>query len=96
MPNYFMHAVVPWTDLFLVRTLMAAWLVASTVHSSASLASESLSKSQGWLLCPPTPWALMAFFYTGILWPAKNRRRFRPVRFSPEICQINAGNTGDP
>ena len=62
MPNYFMHAVVPWTDLFSVRTLMAARSVASTVPPSASLALESSSKSQGWLLCPLTPWALTASF----------------------------------
>jgi hypothetical protein len=52
MPNYFMHAIVPWADLFLARTLMAARLVASTVPPSASLALESSSESQGWLLCP--------------------------------------------
>jgi hypothetical protein len=96
MPNYFMHAVAPWTDLFSARTLMAAWLVAFTVPPSASLASESSSESQGWLLCPPTPWALMAFFYTGVLWPEKNWQRFRAVWFSPEIFQTNAGNTGNP
>ncbi len=62
MPNYLMHAVVPWTDLFSARTLMAAWLVASMVPPSASLALETSSESQGWLLCPPTPWALTASF----------------------------------
>ncbi len=96
MSNYFMHAVVPWTDLFLARTLMAARSVASTLPPSASLALESSSESQGWLLCPLTPWALTAFFYTGVLWPAKNWQRFRAVRFSPEIFQTNAGNTGNP
>ncbi len=97
MPNYFMHAVVPWTDLFLARTLMAARSVASTVPLSASLASESLSESQGWLLCPPTPWALNGlFFILAFFGRQKNWQRFRAVRFSPEIFQTNAGNTGDP
>jgi hypothetical protein len=63
MPNYFMHAVIKWSDLFSARTLMAARSVASTVPPSASLALESSSESQGWLLCPSTPWALTASFY---------------------------------
>jgi hypothetical protein len=95
MPNYFMHAVVPWTDLFSARTLMAARLVASTVLPSASLASEFLSKSQGWLLCPPTPWALTASF---LYWRSLGGKNFGsasalsgfPLRFVKQMPATQA------
>ncbi len=97
MPNYFMHAIVPWTDLFLARTLMAARSVASTVPPYASLALESSSESQGWLLCPPPPWALtasffiLAFFGWQKIGSASALSGF-PLRFFKQ----NAGNTGNP
>jgi hypothetical protein len=77
----------PWMDLFLARTLSAARSVASTVPPSALLALESSSKSQGWSLCPLTPWAQTASFLYWRSLAGKNRQRFCPVRFSPEICQ---------
>ncbi len=75
-----------WIDLFSARTLRAARSVASTVPPSALLALRSSFESQGWSLCPPTPWAQTASFLYWRSLAGKNRQRFHPVR---------ADNTGE-